>query len=226
MLDEWREFYGLEERPSTASSDVRTNMIQGGGSARVLETFCRGRMRAPQTLFPSGLVSSSENLQWTFALEKGTATVIVVTPDSPIELPSVDDRLLHRLEMSFRESPVEDGQTHPAEALLRQEWVRNPFGLERFVDRLLRDGPEEPLASTLRCLGRLPRPANEQWLERTVTKALVHRSVVVRDAIVQAVEEWGGRRCLRVLEGHKEKKPWLRTYIVQVIEDLREQEGA
>ncbi len=51
---------------------------------------------------------------------------------------------------------------------------------------------------------------------------LAAKDVEIRDAAVQAAESWGGREILDVLKSHQEPERWIRDYIRDVVEDLRE----
>jgi plasmid replication initiation protein len=74
-------------------------------------------------------------------------------------------------------------------------------------------------ASILRLVGRhqeLPSSLREEL----VTRALAGVDVELRDAAVQAVDQWGDTKLLRMLRQHREPAIWIREYLERVIADL------
>ena len=138
-----------------------------------------------------------------------------------------DDRraqLACRLNAAFETEPVEDGMDHPAEEIIKEAWL-SP-GEARVVEWLLGFclEAEHPnfAASVLRCLGRQVRPGTDSWRTVLVRSALKMDDAEIRDAAVQAAESWGGQDMRSELISHHEPLPWLRRYVRDVIEDLRE----
>ena len=50
--------------------------------------------------------------------------------------------------------------------------------------------------------------------------ALAIEDIQIRDAAIQAAELWGDQALSDILESHVEAEPWLRDYIVEVIQSL------
>ena len=154
---------------------------------------------------------------------------VPVTPVSPRRLqPTVDDkereRLFSRLMYSLGEEAVEDGMSHPAEdiiaeALSSERWEHVMAWLADFSTDIARP---TFAASVLKCLGRHEDAGTESWRLNLVLMGLNIDDVEIRDAAVQAAEQWGGRGMIGVLEAHAEPERWLRRYIRDVIDDLKE----
>ncbi len=134
------------------------------------------------------------------------------------------DQLTDSLRASFESEPVEDGVPHPAELIVSEalsgleqgrvlNWLRT-LSLDAFHPSLA--------ASVLRCLGRQASPGTVSWRVRLVRDALAVDDVEIRDAAAQAAELWGDPLVVRVLISHEEPERWLRDYISDVIDDLRE----
>lgn len=128
-----------------------------------------------------------------------------------------------RLRIALESEPVEDGITHPAEQIIDDALLSlNSHDALSWLRGLAID-IEQPgiAASVLRCLGRR-RPATSAWRARIARDALASNDVEMRDAAVQAAEEWGDTEVQDVLRRHTEKVSWLRDYIKDVLEDLGE----
>ena len=132
------------------------------------------------------------------------------------------EQLEAALSNAFVAEPLEDGMTHPAEEIIAAAvrgsgealgWLRS-FALAATAPAFA--------ASTLRCLSRLDIGAAE-WRARLVADVLASGDVQMRDAALQAAEEWGGR-CLRdILEAHLASEPveWLRQAMREVVQHIR-----
>ena len=132
--------------------------------------------------------------------------------------------LAAKLQASFQDNPLEDGMEHPSEEIIA-EALRTTKG-QQVLDWLRHfcTDTSQPsfAASVLRCLGRNDHVGTVSWQADLVRDCLAIDDVEVRDAAVQAVESWGGSNLLDVLRTHSEPEPWLRQYILDVIEDLSE----
>ena len=130
--------------------------------------------------------------------------------------------LRQELQADFAAEPVEGGMDHEAENTLARvlasdhgedalEWIRE----------FCTDTRRPAFASSvLNCLGNLEFPGSAEWRVTLVRDALVTGGTQVRDAAVQAIEKWGESRLVDVLRTHQENVPWLREYILGVIDDL------
>lgn len=116
--------------------------------------------------------------------------------------------------------PFEDGMDHPAEDRLRR-FVSNYrdtclFGLLQDA----RDQETDLFAKALRLLSRNPgisRETRRQFVE----SGLDSDTIDVRDAAMQAVENWKDRSLVPLLAAHHEPVAWLADYQQGLIEDLR-----
>lgn len=130
-----------------------------------------------------------------------------------------------RLHSAFDHEPIEDGETHEAEEDIREalqsayrteilEWLRSVV-----VER----DDSHPLfsASILRCLSRESELAGTvDWRTALVRDALRLSDVQLRDAAVQAAENWGDLAMIEVLQEYSEDVQWLDAYRKDVIADL------
>jgi len=119
----------------------------------------------------------------------------------------------------------ENGVDHPAEQII-EDALRSVE--ERRVLPWLREWAFDAecfgfSADLLRCLGRLDL-GTSAWRAALVQSALASDDVEMRDAAVQAAESWGGSEFLDVLRNHAEPRPWLRTYVKDVVEGLGRRE--
>ena len=113
------------------------------------------------------------------------------------------------------DEPVEDGYTHPLEEILEDALVRHPESAG-WILSAVSEGEGSESAALLRCLGRLTSPGAETWRSELIIAGLKSPEVEVRDAAVQAVENWDEERLRALLRQHDEKVSWLDEYIRQV----------
>ena len=141
----------------------------------------------------------------------------ITTPDTRAQ-----ERLAVRLRAAFEDSPIEDGMTHPAEAIiadaLRSATDSQPL---HWLKSICTDASQPRLAaSTLRCLGRIAGAGAPQWRVKLVRDALASDNLEMRDAAVQAAESWADPGMVAVLASHSDPQEWLQQYIRDVIDDL------
>jgi len=133
-------------------------------------------------------------------------------------------RLERGLLDSLREQPIEDGVTHPGEALLRRAlrsyaaevraWLS-----EQTVSSVSRTFAER--GSLLRLVGRMPRLQVAPWGYALVASVLKDADLEVRDAAVKALELWRGPAALKILETHVESERWLSDHLRRLVEELK-----
>jgi hypothetical protein len=144
---------------------------------------------------------------------------------SPVEArPS--DELLRRLRQQIwsrlDDEPLEDGVTHSAEEVVAGA-LAGPAGQLAAFARLVETEPSHEFsASMLRLAGRVGRTAGPDWRGELVKSALRSSSAILREAAVEAIEQWEDAGLLPLLRAHTESVSWLKAYIDDVIEDLSE----
>lgn len=133
-------------------------------------------------------------------------------------------RLISALHSSFEADPLEDGMYHPAEEIIVEALhsEENLHVLEWLRAVCLDAARPSFAASVLRCLGRQTEPGTNSWRAELVGAALAINDLEIRDAAVQAVESWEDPELIDLLESHSEPVTWLRDYIHDVIDDLRQ----
>ena len=133
------------------------------------------------------------------------------------------NRLESQLLTGLKVDPVEDGYTHPLEVLLEENikyhgsWVR-----ELIIEVLLGDCWNYSLkAGLIRLLSRL-KPFTEEWRFKVVESGLSSPDVELRDAAVQAAENWEDSDIVQLLQEQAviEGCSWLKDYISSVINDI------
>ncbi len=141
---------------------------------------------------------------------------------APVEKNPERDRLEAKLVAAFDADALEDGIEHPAEHLIAAA-LRNQenSGIHDVLRSFSLDEQRPAFAaSVLRCLGRQAAPGTSSWRVNLLGDALANEDIQIRDAAIQAAELWGDRALSEVLESHVEAEPWLRDYIVEVVESL------
>lgn len=131
-------------------------------------------------------------------------------------------QLRRRIRRHLEEEPLEDGVTHPAEGLVLDMISTSAEG--RAALALLVGEADHPDVSSavLRLVGRVGRSADGPWRRGLVALGLAAPSPALREAAVEAVEQWEDPGLLPLLSEHAESVSWLKTYIDAVIEDLSE----
>ena len=121
------------------------------------------------------------------------------------------------------EAAVEDGITHAAETIFLELHAANPSDALSTFASIVRDGSKPSRSiGALKILGRLSI-GGHIWRHVVVESALKSPSVELRDAAIQAVENWGDKRLLEVLRLHEDPVPWLADYTRQVVGDIEAQ---
>lgn len=145
-----------------------------------------------------------------------------MAPSKPL---SPKQSLLFELQADFTAEPVEDGMDHEAENTLAR--ALQETGEENVLPWLEEFSTDESspafASSVLRCLSRLPHPGNTAWRAKLISTAMAKDDVEIRDAAIQAVEQWEEQALVDVLKAHHEETQWLRDYMQDVIADLDSQ---
>lgn len=131
-------------------------------------------------------------------------------------------QLERQLWTAFDAEPLEDGVTHPAEQII-EEFARSAKdALDRLAELALDETSPAFAASVLRCLSRVAGVGSANWRARLVRDTLGSRDIQMRDAALQAAEEWGEPSLGPILRSHVSREPvaWLRAATQDVIEEL------
>ncbi len=231
MLSEFKPFAASEM--SRLLAPTIFELERSGESERLVAVLSNGRDSLAVSLDQARLRKSLFELGRNLVVGP-VNRVFFETPLSESLFPAVIDRVCFeadprenqqrefKLIVALEETSLEDGISHPAE-LIFDEALRL-VDVERvlvWLRTLVMDSGRPFLASSvLRCLGRR-RPGTSAWRAGIVRAALSSDDVEMRDAAVQAAELWGGLEVREVLKSHSEVTPWLRSYIDEVVEDLR-----
>ena len=153
-----------------------------------------------------------------------------------------------RLAEEFEARPLEDGTAHPAERIVAEHLDSLACEApDRLMDELEAKHGADFCASLVQCLGRCEIPpsvaltilsvalsptavggaVNAQnldswtlWKQQLLAHCLASKDIVVRDAAIQAAEDWEDPAMYSILSSHVERVPWLRDYLSSVTADL------
>lgn len=142
---------------------------------------------------------------------------------APVEEKDAErDRLEAQLFAAFDADSLEDGIEHPAEHIIAAALRNQEDPIAQDDLRSFSLDAKRPVfaASVLRCLGRQAAPGTSSWRMELMRDALAIEDVQIRDAAIQAAELWGDQALCEILESHVEAEPWLRDYVVEVVEGL------
>ena len=132
------------------------------------------------------------------------------------------ESLLNELRNDYTNQPQESGFDHRSEDTLRQ--ALTPYNQAEVLDWLSQicNNRHKPTlaASVMRTLSNLEQPGNPRWRLRLVKRSLKSSSTDVRDAAIQAVEQWQEHRLVALLQQHEDPIDWLHQYAQGVIRDL------
>jgi hypothetical protein len=154
---------------------------------------------------PNALLS--DNLPTTTADEIAAAAPPAATRDRSIEA----------LFGVIGDEPVESGMDHPAASAVARFAMEHADDLRRAFELAGRYPGLQ--SSLLLLLGRTRDIAGAVQVD-LVRAGLANTSVAVREAAIQAAEEWAGPSVLCALQAHTESEAWLARYLAQVIQDL------
>ena len=140
-------------------------------------------------------------------------------PPYPDDASEQRDQLLAHLRSSFAARPLEPGMDHPADDIvLRAIWTLGedqvlPWLAEACANADGRAFPVE-LLSTLR---HLHQPRSPEWRANLIKQALASPDVEMRDAAVQAADNWQGAEVREVLQQHDEPTSFLKEHIQAIL---------
>jgi hypothetical protein len=139
--------------------------------------------------------------------------------EQPIDRETVaaERRSLASIVSALDEEPIEDGITHRAQHALVEHI--NEFGTVGFASYVAALFPAARAASLLRLFGRSEKIGTELH-KALLAWGLASTSVEVRDAAIQAAENWGDDDLIGLLSRHQEPVVWLGSYAARVVRDL------
>ena len=122
---------------------------------------------------------------------------------------------------AFDAEPLQDGITHPGEEVIAASVQGSEKALDWLRHFALATTAPAFAASTLRCLSRIDI-GTLRWRAQLVADALASDDVQMRDAALQAAEEWGGEHLRALLESRLANEPvdWLRQAMEDVVQSM------
>lgn len=128
------------------------------------------------------------------------------------------EEMLREIVQALADDPLEDGQRHETEALLKEciaahggEPTRS--AIEAKLDR---GGEQDELAGLIRVLGRLGNCALP-WGVGIAELALQNSSPLVRGAGIRALEMWGTDAARSALRSHTDGANWLSERVRRIL---------
>jgi predicted HAD superfamily Cof-like phosphohydrolase len=127
-----------------------------------------------------------------------------------------------RLLSTLRAEPVENGVGHHAEELLKSAFMTAPEPTAMRTQSLFTEllGNPAVAAGLITCVGRLRFELVRDVAGSLVVGGLAQANVEIREAAIGAIEQWGGKHFVPILEKHIEPETWLATYVDKVLRDL------
>jgi len=141
----------------------------------------------------------------------------LTSPTAPAASRTAALRSIETIDRELDAVPIEDGTSHPAERCLAVHV--DTFGEAGLLDAVQANHTHVHQAQWLRLLGRtsvlgpLLRANLVRW-------GLASPSVEVRDAAMQAVENWEDRALVKMLREHYEPIAWLSRYAANIVNDI------
>lgn len=124
------------------------------------------------------------------------------------------------LRLAFDAAPVEDGLHHAGEEILREALKSHTQEIGTWLSsQIFQETRAVAGASILRLIGRI-REVPASLRKELVRNALAADDVELRDAAVQAADQWGDESLLQILRAHRETEIWIKDYLERVIADL------
>lgn len=113
--------------------------------------------------------------------------------------------------------PLEDGAYHSAQAFLSEPSAKTAL-IARQISSLMDERKLSPAVRSdlIRLMAREPS-VDLQSRTQLVREALRSSHTSIRDAGVQAVENWGDIPLLLLIARHQESSEWIRSYIAKVL---------
>lgn len=197
-----------EHRHSTAGASEFSSIRSTSIAAIILTLASVASVHAnPRSLVPSSLLSQPTRPN----------NQVTRCQNSPFA-PAVETRV-SRLAYCLEAEQAEDGVSHPAEqaAIDLIESGNGNYLLDYAIASISRG--HFNAAALLRILGRV-REVDGDSRVALVSQGLLSGLLGVRDAAIQAAEQWGDSRLVTTLQSHKEDVPWLAEYLSHVIDDI------
>ena len=132
--------------------------------------------------------------------------------------PPAKAALLSQLQADLDGEALEDGADHPARETLERALGRENRG--EVLEFAALEDPPAFAASLLRWLSDLEPQGSPAWQGNLLRRALGSGEVAVREAGIQLVERWRGRRLVKLLRQHRDDREWLQEHAQRVLRDL------
>ena len=142
--------------------------------------------------------------------------------DETSQIPSQIKQLANELQADFQNNPLQDGMDHPAARTLQRAIQNIPaHQLMTWLKTTCTDAHSPVFAaSVLICLGALPNPLDPPRRRQLIREALESQSIDIREAAIQAVEQWQEVDLADLLQNHTDPEPWLQQYARGVAQDI------
>jgi hypothetical protein len=120
--------------------------------------------------------------------------------------------LLLDFRQSLKNYSFENGMISPAGLIVKQLVDKYEIEFLKYLMILLSQEKDiQLIADTINCISHVVDPS---WSKILLQKAISHPSVIIRDAVVQSIDDQDD---IEILRNHKEEVPWLKSYIESII---------
>ena len=117
----------------------------------------------------------------------------------------------------------EYGKDSILDTFLRKQLIENNLQIKECVDNVFVKNFDKPkiLIGILRTVSHFDKSVINPIGITMALGELKHENIEVKECAIRAFESWGGDDSLRILENIDEDAGWLRTYIDNVIQDIK-----
>jgi hypothetical protein len=133
-----------------------------------------------------------------------------IAAPQPVRRQSDPRETLREIGRVLTEEPLEDGEPHKAEAMLRDLVAQ--VG-SKVAAAWQPTGDSEIDGGLVQCLGRLEPELVLPWGLTIVRKALQNDTARIRGAAIKAIELWATEDAYNLLLGHNDPAPWLADHV-------------
>lgn len=205
------------DRVLTEDSDQRPSQDESGKSKHVTESDAAVGPRLRGLDVPTDVVSEN----W-IAIDNSTSE----SPENELNrarLARFRKDFEKELLCALRESDFEYGLRTLADGFIEERLAENETVVREWLNDLFIKNFEDTAVATriLRLIAHLDYEDIYPQGPTMALAALAHSSAEVRECGIRALENWGTRDSLRILETVRCHEPWLQKYVSRVVSDLR-----
>lgn len=157
---------------------------------------------------------------WAFSASSSKSSTVGAVDE--VAATAAKGQLTGSLLSALRRNPVEEGFVSEADGILARALADNRLQTLEWVSDLFVANAERPqIASGLLMLvGRVDAETVGAMGMTMALAGIGHKSPLVQEAAIRALEAWGGEQSLQILQNFHLATPWLQQYVEAVKRDL------